>query len=105
MNGLQMFNGENLSSLVCSHYMYEPTDTAACDGTTDLAPYIEQAEIACYGKPSITRPIFADPENRYTVPQLHKNQINRIIVYVGSFKPPHLGHLEYICHTFLRADE
>lgn len=34
---------------------------------------------------------------------LQQGQINRILVYCGSFNPPHLGHLELLRYGFLRS--
>ena len=33
-------------------------------------------------------------------PKLNRNQTNRILVYNGSFNPPHQGHLHLLEHTF-----
>jgi hypothetical protein len=36
--------------------------------------------------------------------RLHANRSNRILLFLGSFFPPHLGHLELVTHIFLRTD-
>jgi hypothetical protein len=36
---------------------------------------------------------------------LKKALNNRVIIFVGCFNPPHRGHLEYLCHAFLRTDD
>jgi hypothetical protein len=34
------------------------------------------------------------------VPHLKKDKLNRVIIYIGAFNPPHIGHLAVLCHAF-----
>jgi Cytidylyltransferase-like len=34
------------------------------------------------------------------IPLLSKNRVNRVLVYPGSFNPPHVGHLSVLRHAF-----
>ena len=38
--------------------------------------------------------------NKCKVPLLSKDKVNRVMVYVGAFNPPHVGHLSVLCHAF-----
>ncbi|KAF2655753.1 hypothetical protein K491DRAFT_678673 [Lophiostoma macrostomum CBS 122681] len=44
-----------------------------------------------------------EPSPDVTPPTLRRGRINRVIVYRGSFNPPHHGHKETLCHAFFRA--
>lgn len=39
----------------------------------------------------------------YDAPTLVKHRTNRILAYVGSFNPPHRGHLHLLKHVFTRG--
>ena len=34
------------------------------------------------------------------IPLLSKDRVNRVLLYGGSFNPPHVGHLGVLCHAF-----
>jgi nicotinic acid mononucleotide adenylyltransferase len=34
---------------------------------------------------------------------LRKNAVNYILIYRGSFNPPHIGHRALLAHTFFRS--
>ena len=38
-------------------------------------------------------------------PMLRRSKKNRIIYYIGSFNPPHLGHLALISHVFQNSQD
>ena len=68
-------------------------------GNNLLAPYIRQV----YKRTLIDAPtnheeqVFGCPE---TAPRLDSSRVNRILVYPGSFNPPHRGHLHLLSHVF-----
>ena len=71
-------------------------DTAPKTGS--LADYIRQIH---YGDYSFER-IF-DYGITHRPPQLRSDRINRILLYPGSFNPPHRGHLELLHHGFTKS--
>jgi hypothetical protein len=77
---------------------YSPIDYESC---TLLEPYIRRAEELQSIKPVNDASIFSQA---FTAPCLHSGKPNRILVFLGCFTPPHLGHLELLAHTFLRTD-
>jgi hypothetical protein len=42
---------------------------------------------------------------RSSSPRLRSDSENRILIYPGSFNPPHYGHLALLCHAFLCTDD
>src|SRR5436305_11894668 len=38
--------------------------------------------------------------NKCKVPLLSKDKVNRVMIYLGAFNPPHVGHLGVLCHAF-----
>ncbi|KAI4925746.1 uncharacterized protein J4E92_006482 [Alternaria infectoria] len=85
-------------------------DTSQRDSTDVHSPYSESATapleyyIRLASKsmslPTPSDSYFTSPEH---APVLHRNRENKIIMYTGSFNPPHLGHFELAFHTFLRS--
>lgn len=68
-------------------------------GNNLLAPYIQQA----YSRKLIDVPTHNDEQvfgHPQTAPRLDSTRANRIIVYPGSFNPPHRGHLHLLNHVF-----
>ncbi|KAH8691718.1 hypothetical protein GQ44DRAFT_636213 [Phaeosphaeriaceae sp. PMI808] len=41
--------------------------------------------------------------NDFPTPRLQKDVINRILVFKGTFNPPHMGHKTLLTHAFLRS--
>ncbi|KAH6645847.1 hypothetical protein BKA67DRAFT_663730 [Truncatella angustata] len=69
--------------------------------TVPLEKYIQQA----WNTPEVLNPFGITPsgasvDGSPVVPTLRKGCRNRIIYYIGSFNPPHLGHLALIDHVF-----
>jgi nicotinic acid mononucleotide adenylyltransferase len=64
--------------------------------TAELGPYIAK----CF--PQIYGPIdnVFNEKNPQRTPTLKSNRANRIILYPGSFNPPHQGHRALLCHAF-----
>jgi len=67
--------------------------------TAPLEHYIRLASKSI-SLPTPSDSYFTSPEH---APVLHRNRENKIIMYTGSFNPPHLGHFELAFHTFLRS--
>ncbi|KAI4957359.1 hypothetical protein J4E86_004497 [Alternaria arbusti] len=85
-------------------------DTSQRDSTDAHNPYSESATAPLehyirLASNSISLPTPSD--SYFTSPEhasvLHRNRENKIIMYTGSFNPPHLGHFELAFHTFLRS--
>jgi hypothetical protein len=75
------------------------------EGSTHAAleQYIIQAETYALGA-SKTRASVFKRKPGIALPVLSKATVNRVLIYVGCFNPPHRAHLELLCHTFFRAD-
>lgn len=69
--------------------------------TSCLANYIRQIH---YGDnfPSCLQVIF-DYGVTHRSPHLRSDRINRILVFPGSFNPPHCAHLELLRHGFMKS--
>ena len=85
-------------------------DTSQRKSTDVHSPYSESATAPLeyyirLASKSISLP--APSDSYFTSPKhapvLHRNRENKIIMYTGSFNPPHLGHIELAFHTFLRS--
>jgi hypothetical protein len=64
--------------------------------TAPLEPYIRRAL-------DIPTSVIFTPSNHVRTPTLHKDRVNRILIFCGSFNPPHRGHKEALCHAFFRS--
>lgn len=64
---------------------------------TSLAEYIQRVHSRYPGNVSSLDPF---PKANLHAPTLLKGQTNRILVYRGSFSPPHVGHLALLKHAF-----
>ncbi|KAF2243514.1 hypothetical protein BU26DRAFT_493503 [Trematosphaeria pertusa] len=58
-----------------------------------LPPDIHDELPTCFFRPSATFP----------TPTLKKGITNRVILFSGSFNPPHIGHKLLLCHAFFRS--
>jgi hypothetical protein len=38
--------------------------------------------------------------DKHEIPLLRKGEVNRVLLYAGSFNPPHVGHLSVLRHAF-----
>ena len=78
-----------------------------------LALYIEQVSyrgpsfsplqhpmVSIYPTSPPDNPIF---DSIHSSPMLEKTRTNRVLVYPGSFNPPHRGHLHLLKHAFTRG--
>jgi hypothetical protein len=92
---------EPTMSEFCSPYVYRQSE--APDSTMPLSHFVREAEKICSGTSS-KLPVFSGFKSDITYPLLQEDVPNRILVFVGCFNPPHLGHLELLAHVFLRAD-
>ena len=77
-----------------------------------LALYIEQVSgqqpVCPCPNPRVTTYPPSPPKNQifdslHSTPMLDNTRTNRILVYPGSFNPPHRGHLHLLKHVFLRG--
>lgn len=91
-------------------YPDEPTPPhITLDGATRLAPlehYIVLAEQASLGSEAPSRPqnrVF-ERANGVQGPVLRSDHENRILIYPGSFNPPHQGHASLLWHAYLATD-
>ncbi|KAK6067965.1 hypothetical protein SCUP515_09878 [Seiridium cupressi] len=67
------------------------------ENTVPLEMYIQKA----WRNRDAVNPFRSDKKAATTpVPMLRRGCTNRIIYYIGSFNPPHLGHLALIDHVF-----
>lgn len=79
------------------------------DGPTRLAPlehYTVLAERAVLGSEAPSRPqhrVFKRADGVQGL-VLRSNREHRILIYPGSFKPPHQGHATLLLHAFLSTD-
>lgn len=82
------------------------------ENTSPLALYIEQVNnyepMSPPSHPKVTVYPPSPPSNLifnslHSAPNLVKGQTNRVLAYVGSFNPPHRGHLHLLKHVFTRG--
>lgn len=82
------------------------------ENMSPLALYIEQVAghmpVSPFQHPKVT--VYPpSPHNNqifgsfHSAPTLDKTRINRVLVYPGSFNPPHRGHLHLLKHVFMRG--
>jgi hypothetical protein len=76
-----------------------------CQDTTSasLADYIVKAQREVLGDDYAKSAVFGKSSTA-SMPMVEKARINRVILFVGCFNPPHRAHLELLCHAFLRTD-
>jgi hypothetical protein len=67
-----------------------------------LAPYIVETYQKHTSPGFLKEPIFDYGISHYP-PCLRSERTNRILLYPGSFNPPHHGHLELLHHVFARS--
>ncbi|KAG9250614.1 uncharacterized protein F5Z01DRAFT_665330 [Emericellopsis atlantica] len=72
------------------------------ESTADLGCYIEDCHFQ--GSYSIHQQIF-DQGITHSRPQLQRNRRNRILLYPGSFNPPHQAHQELLYQAFSRSQD
>ena len=78
-----------------------------------LSQYIEQIlfhdpSFTPSEQPSVSIYPPSPPDDRifdslHSAPKLLKSRTNRILLYCGSFNPPHRGHLHLLKHAFMRG--
>jgi hypothetical protein len=85
----------------CLQNRQSEADDPAPSTTAELEPYIKAALLQVYGESPTS--IFL-PTPTSSGPHLRKGVANRILLYRGSFNPPHIGHKTLLTHTFFRTD-
>ncbi len=80
---------------------------------TPLALYIEQVSshepsFSPSPQPKVCVYPPSPPDNQifdslHAAPMLEKTRTNQVLTYVGSFNPPHRGHLHLLKHVFMRG--
>jgi hypothetical protein len=68
--------------------------------TADLGCYVSRIH---YGRSFLIQERIFDYGIMHRPPMLVSDRSNRILVYPGSFNPPHLRHQELLCHGFSRS--
>ncbi|KAH6878757.1 hypothetical protein BKA58DRAFT_452946 [Alternaria rosae] len=78
------------------------TEAPSSYSNSTTAPLDHYIRLVCKSQslPSLSEPYFSSSNKS---PVLRRDRKNKIIVYRGSFNPPHLGHLELAYYTFLRS--
>lgn len=72
----------------------------------ELEEYIYDAYRAISTATDTDTKIYRSTMHIFPTPiQLHPNNTNRILIFPGSFNPPHKGHLEYLGFCFKHAKE
>lgn len=69
--------------------------------TADLEPYIHAAILKTNRQKS--KPIFT-VSKAFPAPKLRKGVKNTILIFPGSFNPPHMGHKLLLTHAFFRSN-
>jgi len=81
-----------------------PWSSATSVTQAHLEHYVLEAEKTVLGHIPRRRPLFRRVPD-IAPPTLSSDCENRILVYPGSFNPPHLGHLALMWHAFLCTDD
>ena len=72
--------------------------------TTGLEEYITKALSEIDHEPRFSERLF-DYGITHRPPLLFKGRRNRILLYPGSFNPPHLGHMDLLLDGFARGED
>ena len=86
------------------HTVQPPSSPAPIVTYADLEHYVLEAERLVLRNISQRRTLFRRVPN-VAPPTLRSDCENRILVFPGSFNPPHLGHLALLWHAFLCTDD